>query len=420
MKKHIWMLCLCMLLSGCTVSFEEEETAYINVTAETTAALEEQRPKDGARVDGSFKPLTEAEQKNTVEFLEQFEKNRVFADMTEEKALSYGGALKDAYQFLGRETEDGYGYVLAFRKGEENPLEGVSAYGNEDSITAEKWDEEEGEYQEIYRFTEISGLYSGKDHELLLMIPKDMEEPEELWKVFEYRYCSGEEGEAYLKDVMERGVRLMPPETGAYLSVSRFENGVRRYEYVELKPEEEREIIDAEEVVDPEVYGGYGIQFFVSQETYEAEEVDEGRITAPALAIAKERCRFETFGMEELHDITAVRMELDKRNVGWTEEKEPLVSEALEDEEEKKRLLQVLTSARASGDGKCPFAGVLILTRKDGAEFHVSLAADGCGLFCLGSNSFYSIENGEMEELWEMFPEAKQYTGLEPGETGGK
>lgn len=423
MKKQICILCMCMILSGCTVKFGEEETAFINTVTQAESAADAGTSMEGIAKENWFEPISAEERQKIIEFLEQFEEDRIFENMAEEKAVLCGEAIQDGYDFIGRESEDGFGYVLAFRKGEADPLSGVSVYGNDDYISAEKWDEDAEEYKEVYNFPEIKSLLSGSGNEVLLLIPNDREEPEELQKVFYYRYCCGTEGEKYLEDAIDRGVRFTPPETGAYLSVSRFEKGERLYEYVELTDKEERDIIDSDEVVDPEKYGNYGIQFFVSQETYEAEDVDEERITAPALAIAEERCRFESFALSEIHDLRAVKMELDLRNVG----KEPentdsgtVVTEELSDGEQIKRLAGILSSARETGDGKCPFAGALTLTGEDGREIHVSLAADGCSLFVLGSNSFYSISDKEMKELWDMFPEAKNDTGMEPENAGGK
>lgn len=301
-----------------------------------------------------------------VSFLEQFEGGLSFRDMEKERAASYGGPLEDSYAFYGRETEDGAGYVLGIKIRKESLLDGLTVYGEDDHMEAVIQNDQDGGYDTVYVLDDISVFLAGPAqdavlNEVLYLQPEDMETPEEILNAFDMGYCHGPGGAAYVRDMLERQVRFTPPDTEAYLAVEMERAGELCTEYVPLTREEEREILDSEEPVPLE--DGGSLEFFVSQETYEEQDIDGGAVTAPALRIAEERCGFRPAHIESDMDIEKkeeTREEEEKENEGEAgeetgEEKEEAREEAGEESEEAReeageRAREAMEDGEADGD----------------------------------------------------------------------
>ena len=301
-----------------------------------------------------------------VSFLEQFEGGLSFRDMEKERAASYGGPLEDSYAFYGRETEDGAGYVLGIKIRKESLLDGLTVYGDDDHMEAVIQNDQDGGYDTVYVLDDISVFLAGPAqdavlNEVLYLQPEDMETPEEILNAFDMGYCHGPGGAAYVRDMLERQVRFTPPDTEAYLAVEMERAGELCTEYVPLTREEEREILDSEEPVPLE--DGGSLEFFVSQETYEEQDIDGGAVTAPALRIAEERCGFRPAHIESDMDIEKkeeTREEEEKENEGEAgeetgEEKEEAREEAGEESEEAReeageRAREAMEDGEADGD----------------------------------------------------------------------
>ena len=340
--------------------------------------------------------------------------------MDPEKAASCGGEIRDAYDFIGREMENGYGYVLGFRKGKEDPLQDLSIYSIDDVIEAEKWNEDESIFEKVYTFENVYEMYYTEAKDVLFFVPSGMEEPEELRKAFTYSLCDGDEGVRYLETVKERGVRMSPPEDGGYLTVRRFEAAEVLEEYIPLTEDQEKEITGSDEIIDPVMYGIDGITYAASQEIYESENPDPDEITVPALKIAEEKCEFQTVGTEDMKEITSAELEvipiskelekgLESKDSADVEADSEVVgiSETLQDPELLKRLEEILSGASFDEEKDCPYNGILTLTKADGTQITVRLASDGCDSMAYGSYSFYQAAGGEVAEIWDMFPELK-------------
>lgn len=277
-----------------------------------------------------------------VSFLEQFEGGLSFRDMEKERAASYGGPLEDSYAFYGRETEDGAGYVLGIKIRKESLLDGLTVYGEDDHMEAVIQNDQDGGYDTVYVLDDISVFLAGSAqdavlNEVLYLQPEDMETPEEILNAFDMGYCHGPGGAAYVRDMLDRRVRFTPPDTEAYLAVEMERDGELCTEYVPLTREEEREILDSGEPVPLE--DGGSLEFFVSQETYEEQDIAGGAVTVPALRIAEERCGFRPVHIESDMDIEKkeeTREEAEKENEGEEngEENEEAGEEAGEENEE--------------------------------------------------------------------------------------
>ena len=363
-----------------------------------------------------YQPLSEEERRTIVDTLEAFDPDHLYVDMDPEQAASCGGELRDAYDFIGRETDAGAGYVLGFRNSDEDPLNGLSIYSLDDVIEADRWNEDKNIFERVYTFENIHEMHYTESKDILFLIPDEMEESEELRKAFEYSLCDGDEGAHYLKSVKERGVRMSPPENGGYLAVRRFVNAEVLEEYVPLTEDQEKEIIASEEIVDPEVYGIDGITYMASPEIYELENPDPDEITVPALRLAKEKCEFQTVGAEDMKEITSAELEIIQGH-GEPEEYADVsagnlegagISETLNDPALLKRMEEILAEAASGEAEKCPYNGILTLTKADGTKITVRLASDGCDSMVYGSYSFYQAGGGEVAEIWDMFPELKK------------
>lgn len=363
-----------------------------------------------------YQPLSEEERRTIVDTLEAFDPDHLYVDMDPEQAASCGGELRDAYDFIGRETDAGAGYVLGFRNSDEDPLNGLSIYGLDDVIEADRWNEDKNIFERVYTFENIHGMHYTESKDILFLIPDEMEESEELRKAFEYSLCDGDEGVRYLKSVKERGVKMSPPENGGYLVVRRFANAEVLEEYIPLTEDQEKEIIASEEIVDPEIYGIDGITYMASPEIYELENPDPDEITVPALRLAKEKCEFQTVRAEDMKEITSAELEIIQwhgepekyADVSAGDLEETGISETLNDPVLLKRMEEILAEASLGESEKCPYNGILTLTKADGTKATVRLASDGCDSMVYGSYSFYQADGGEVAEIWDMFPELKK------------
>ena len=363
-----------------------------------------------------YQPLSEEERRTIVDTLEAFDPDHLYVDMDPEQAASCGGELRDAYDFIGRETDAGAGYVLGFRNSDEDPLNGLSIYSLDDVIEADRWNEEKNIFERVYTFENIHEMHYTESKDILFLIPDEMEESEELRKAFEYSLCDGDEGGRYLKSVKERGVKMSPPENGGYLVVRRFANAEVLEEYIPLTEDQEKEIITSEEIVDPEIYGIDGITYMASPEIYELENPDPDEITVPALRLAKEKCEFQTVRAEDMKEITSAELEIIQwhgepekyADVSAGDLEETGISETLNDPVLLKRMEEILAEASLGESEKCPYNGILTLTKADGTKATVRLASDGCDSMVYGSYSFYQADGGEVAEIWDMFPELKK------------
>ena len=363
-----------------------------------------------------YQPLSEEERRTIVDTLEAFDPDHLYVDMDPEQAASCGGELRDAYDFIGRETDAGAGYVLGFRNSDEDPLNGLSIYSLDDVIEADRWNEGKNIFERVYTFENIHEMHYTESKDILFLIPDEMEESEELRKAFEYSLCDGDEGVRYLKSVKERGVKMSPPENGGYLVVRRFANAEVLEEYIPLTEDQEKEIITSEEIVDPEIYGIDGITYMASPEIYELENPDPDEITVPALRLAKEKCEFQTVRAEDMKEITSAELEIIQwhgepekyADVSAGDLEETGISETLNDPVLLKRMEEILAEASLGESEKCPYNGILTLTKADGTKATVRLASDGCDSMVYGSYSFYQADGGEVAEIWDMFPELKK------------
>lgn len=363
-----------------------------------------------------YQPLSEEERRTIVDTLEAFDPDHLYVDMDPEQAASCGGELRDAYDFIGRETDAGAGYVLGFRNSDEDPLNGLSIYSLDDVIEADRWNEDKNIFERVYTFENIHEMHYTESKDILFLIPDEMEESEELRKAFEYSLCDGDEGVRYLKSVKERGVKMSPPENGGYLVVRRFANAEVLEEYIPLTEDQEKEIIASEEIVDPEIYGIDGITYMASPEIYELENPDPDEITVPALRLAKEKCEFQTVRAEDMKEITSAELEIIQwhgepekyADVSAGDLEETGISETLNDPALLKRMEKILAEASLGESEKCPYNGILTLTKADGTKATVRLASDGCDSMVYGSYSFYQADGGEVAEIWDMFPELKK------------
>ena len=419
--KKIWMMTaalgLGIWLTGCSPAFVPVEDPSESQTEERNSPETE---KEDQRKDLAFQPISEEERRRIVTELESFDGDHKFSDMDPEKAASCGGEIRDAYDFVGRETENGYGYVLGFRKGKEDPLKDLSIYSIDDVIEAEKWNEDESIFEKVYTFENVYEMYYTEAKDVLFFVPSGMEESEELRKAFTYSLCDGDEGVRYLETVKERGVRMSPPEDGGYLTVRRFEAAEVLEEYIPLTEDQEKEITGSDEIIDPVMYGIDGITYTASQEIYESENPDPDEITVPALRIAEEKCEFQTVGTEDMKEITSAELEvipiskelekgLESKDSADVEADSEVVgiSETLQDPELLKRLEEILSGASFDEEKDCPYNGILTLTKADGTQITVRLASDGCDSMVYGSYGFYQAAGDEVAEIWYMFPEVK-------------
>ena len=155
-----------------------------------------------------------------------------------------------------------------------------------------------------------------------------------------------------MRDMLDRQVRFTPPDTEAYLSVEVERNGELRTEYVPLTWEEEQEILGSGEEVSLKDEGS--LEFFVSQATYEEQDIAGSAVTDPAMRIAEERCGFQPSHTESDMDIAEKENE-EEAGEDTGEENEEAREEAGEESEEAReevgeRVRETMEDGEADGD----------------------------------------------------------------------
>jgi len=406
--KYITVLALSagLWISGCGSEnpgiSDKKEDGFVETFEEAAADLEYQAS------DVQEVLWTDEQIAAEVEYLEDhFSDGVKYRDMDEDM-LSYVKPIESGFAFAGRVSDEGYGYILAFQKYEKNIFDGYDQYWQDDDFVVVDRNEQTSAERVVYRLSGISSLYNNLESEVLLIVPEEMEEPDELVKAYMHRYLKEDAGRAYLESVIERDVRFTPPngEEG-YLVVYKYEDGRQKLEYVILTPEEEEEILSSDALILPEWYGHYGLQYYVSHDLYEEMEEEEGPITSAALEIAKERCGFAASDISEIKDIVSASLTMHL----WNSEQQEEINVDITDREELKELEEIFSSAEPFHEGKCPYWGILTLTREDGQEFVLSLAIDSCDGFVFGSNGFYTVGKEKTERVWEIFDEVRAFTG---------
>lgn len=418
------MMGMCLVMAGCGASVSDSQQER---SGEETAEIQEQEveniDEDGENAAKMEEEAIWSEERKMVEvtFLEDyFGDGKDFQRMNQAVASSYGTAIRDAYDFIGRVSEDGYGYVLGFKKGAEDPLDGYDSCWKNGVFTVTETEEKTGEEITVFTLPNIENIYVGEDRNILYIHPADYEETENISIAFLKKFCSGEEGKAYLSDVIERNVRFTAPDFGAYLAVNRVENGQWRYEYVPLTEEEEERILQSNALILPEWYGEYGIEFFVNEERYEETGRECEAITEEALNIAKERCHFVAMDISEIKDIVKATFQM---NIMDTEETDQQggsllwngenwyaaenIKITLTDEDALQELEKIFSQAEIGQDSACPYTGILTLFREDGTELVLHLATDGCNGFIFGSVGMYQISDEALKRVWEILGEGK-------------
>lgn len=421
--KWIVMMGMCLVMAGCGTSMPDSQPEQSK-----EKGTEIQAEKKGKTIDESEENVAEAEQRNVwskeqkeeeITCLEKyFGDGKDFRTMDPTAAASYASAISDAYDFIGRITEDGYGYVLGFKKGTSDPFEGYGFCWKNGVFTVTETEEKTGEEITVFTFSNIENIYFGDERNILYIHPSDYEETENISIAFQKKFCSGEDGRAYLSDVIERKVRFTAPDSGAYLAVKRLENGYWRYEYVPLTEEEEERILQSDALILPEWYGEHGIEFFVNEERYEETGRECEAITEEALKIAEDRCHFVAMDISEIKDIVkaafkmwisdAENMDQQKGSLIWNGENwyaEGNVDITLTSEEDLQELEEIFSQAEAGHDSSCPYTGILTLFREDGTELVLHLAADGCSGFIFGSAGMYQIGEDAVKRVWEILAE---------------
>lgn len=198
-----------------------------------------------------------------------------------------------------------------------------------------------------------------------------------------------------------------PPDNGRFAEVDIYGNYTIRY--IPITDEEYEGSRDGKEFVSSDVYGRNGIHLYRNMEEYEsrydigkAKSRQEEMIPRRLLELICERSGYEIHTPGEIHDIVSAEMSC----AFYGEEG---MEGQLKDSDALKRISDILVKAKPSDGGGCPYIGKLTLTRKDGENVTVRLAADGCPFYLIGSGTYYEIDKSDMQSIWELFPEIDNY-----------
>lgn len=318
--------------------------------------------------------------KNTVEAIEKQYPDQTFSDIPSTEVERLTLSFKDSYRFAGRESSEGWAYLVGSSKIEGNPLVGMTC-GTGTGVTD----------------FSTSQFDNGK---LLLMENSDSETSDlsYLYDVLQ----QGERGIAYLMEAGERGVSLVPPKEGPFMKVSMVKQGVPVTEFIPLTETLSAELLSGDQVAETEE--NWTGRIAVCRSRGELKEVWNGALTPPTkqmAALAEEKSGFLRGSISDLGNFVKAEMQVSSHG--------ELREETIENRDDLARLTELLAGAayeepQIAGN----YGGVITLTKQDGTVMTVQLAAEGGG-YILGNSVSCGLSEDDTKEIWSVFSKIESF-----------
>ena len=299
---------------------------------------------------------------------------QTFSELTDLDEKVSGLTYKDSYVFGGRTSSAGWQYIAAVCKTAENPLEGLSC-GTAPAVPEFSASQFDGGRLMLF---ENSG---GQDTELSFLY-------DALQK--------GEEGIYYLLGTTERGVRLIPPEEGAFLKVSLVKEGSALTEFIPVTEEEAETLKSGRPAEEYENFLGGGLMFCENREVLTAERNDPDTVlTQDMIRLAAEKSGFEPWKMADAGNLAKAVLSADFHG--------EVREETIENGTDLDLLEQILKGAGYAGyQPSGSYEGMLTLTSQDGLTFTAWLPGEGGGCV-FGSSMLMNISEEDTQRVWEIF-----------------
>lgn len=222
----------------------------------------------------------------------------------------------------------------------------------------------------------------------------------------------GEEGLAYLEDVVKRNAQLSTLENKDFIETKVWKGNRKKTEYVALKGEEKNKAMSSEKNVSDS--DNNILKNAIEKGIRVVIDGKDIKVNQWALDTAKARCGYETFSMDDIKDIKQAK--LVRYNEYWSstkveiDEKEQILS----DSEEISKIVASLKKGtlNTQPSNYIPYITmcdvVLNLSKADGSMINIPIVDyDVENNFFLGDN-FYGLNNKSSEQIMSCFNEIGQ------------
>lgn len=381
----VLLVCSLSSITACSVQTAPADTAAAldASTWETGEASSEMDVETTSEIDtGAVKGLAETslEQaaeillKRTVEAIEKQYPDQTFSDIPSDEVERLTLSFKHSYSFSGRVSSEGWAYIAGSSKKEENPLVGMTC-GTGTGVT--------------------DFSTSQFDNGRILLMEKGESEISDLSYLYD-ALQQGERGVTYLLEAGERGVSLVPPKEGPFMKVSMVRQGASVTEFIPLTETLASELLKGEQVEEAE--GSWTTRIAVCRNRTQLQEVWNGALSLPTkqmVELAEEKSGFLMGSISDLESF--MKAELSVSSHGEYRE------ETIENRDDLARLTELLAGAvyeepQIAGN----YGGVITLTKQDGTEMTVQLAAEGGG-YILGNSVSCGLSEEDTKEIWSVF-----------------
>jgi hypothetical protein len=347
--------------------------------------------------------------------MEELLDNADFQYMTGEQLEAFVATLPEIvqnnYHGVGRVENDGSGYVLLTCKSgaKRLPEDTIGCvFGPADS-ELEQLILQDANENEICRFPPGLDVTYYRDDDIFCIIVGDASvNTSRIKQIASHRFSDNQDFLEYAKRAKMRGTSLFTPHEGSYI---RADIWLERYffnEYIIIDESFAAEIENRLSRIERthRDFGSGTVQemgihiILEGRNNYSLCVLDDGTKafhrwsdrnavlidpeTYEMIAdFAMERTPWEWVDLSEIRDIVRaeMRMKLYRNS--------PEEVQVVEDRDSLKELEELLSNAKLTGYGGCPYTALLLLTREDGRTITLHIATDSCDSMILGSSAGY-------------------------------
>lgn len=346
--------------------------------------------------------------------MEELLDNSDFQYMTEEQMgailKTFPEIIRDNYQRIGR-IENNSGYMLLTCKSGAKPLpeDTICCMFSPADSELEQLVLQDADENEICRFPlglEVS-YYKGNDI-FYIAVGDASKNTSRISQIARYQLSGNRDFIEYAKQAKMRGTSLFIPQAGSYISADIWINRSHLKEYMSIDESFTSEIESRLGNIEKTHYDfssrvlkRIGIVIALAdRNNYELCLLDDGTkvihkwddrnavLVDPEIHdmiadFVMEKTSWEWVELSEIYDIVKAEMCM-KLNRDSREE-----VQIIEDRDTLMELEELLSNAKYTGCGGCPYTALLLLTREDGATITLHIATDSCDSMILGTTAGY-------------------------------
>jgi beta-lactamase regulating signal transducer with metallopeptidase domain len=347
--------------------------------------------------------------------MEELLDNSNFQYMTEEQIeailMTLPEIIRDNYHGVGRIENNSSGYILlTCKSGAKRLPEDTICYGFSPADSElEQLVLQDADENEICRFPlglEVS--YFKGDDIFYIAVGDASKNTSRISQIASYQFSGNRDFIEYAKQAKMRGTSLFIPQEGSYISADIWINRSHLLEYISIDESFAAEIESrlgniAKTHCDfsSGVLKSMGINIVLAdRNNYELCIFDDGTKAIHrwsdrnAVLVDSEthdliadfvmkKTPWEWVELSEIHDIVKAEMRMKL----YRDSREEV--QIVEDMDSLKELEKLLSNAKLTGCGGCPYTALLLLTREDGETITLHIATDSCDNMILGTTAGY-------------------------------